>query len=179
VNTPLQDRQAEAILNTLVELSPQVRKTPDDVDVRANIMWCASNALNMLINSGVVQDWSTHIIGHEITALHGIDHARTLAIVLPAIMQHQRKQKGQKIVQYAKRVWGIDGDNDDEIIDKCIVQTKRFFEETGCPTSLSAYNLKPEDCSSISKTLASRGMVIGEQGDIGEAEVNAIMELCA
>ncbi|MBN2530645.1 MAG: iron-containing alcohol dehydrogenase [Deltaproteobacteria bacterium] len=179
VNTPLQDRQAEAILSTLVELSFQVRQSPDDVDVRANIMWCASNALNMLINCGTVQDWSTHVIGHEITALHGIDHARTLAIVLPANMRHQRKQKGKKIVQYAKRVWGITGQNDEETIDKCIEKTKQFFEETGCPTSLAAYGLKPSDCESISRTLAERGMVIGERGDIGQAEVDAIIELCA
>ena len=84
-----------------------------------------------------------------------------------------------KIVQYAKRVWGIEGANDDEVIDKCISQTKAFFEETGCPTSLSAYDLKPEDCKSISKTLAARGMKIGERGDIGETEVDAIIELCA
>ncbi|MBN2715611.1 MAG: iron-containing alcohol dehydrogenase [Deltaproteobacteria bacterium] len=179
VNTPLQDRQAEAILSTLVELAPQVNKTPQDVEIRANIMWCASNALNTLIGCGTVGDWSTHIIGHEITALHGIDHARTLAMVLPAIMQHQRDQKRDKIVQYARRVWAIDGTNDDEIIDTCIARTKQFFEETGCPTSLSAYNLTPADCKSISNTLASRGMIIGERNDIGEAQVDAIISLCA
>jgi NADP-dependent alcohol dehydrogenase len=179
VNTPLQDRQAEAILSTLIELSPQVRKAPDDIDVRANIMWCASNALNTLIGCGTVQDWSTHVIGHEITALHGIDHARTLAMVLPAIMQHQRKQKSGKILQYARRVWGIDGAGDDEIIDECIARTKQFFEETGCPTSLAAYRLTAADCKSISGTLAARGAMIGERGDIGEKEVDAIIALCA
>jgi NADP-dependent alcohol dehydrogenase len=179
VNTPLQDRQAEAILSTLIELSPQVRKAPSDIDVRGSIMWCASNALNTLIGCGTVQDWSTHVIGHEITALHGIDHARTLAMVLPANMQHQRKQKSAKIVQYARRVWGIDGPNEDAIIDACIARTKQFFEETGCPTSLSAYGLTPEDCKSISGTLAGRGMVIGERGDIGKKEVDAIIALCA
>ncbi|MBN2339842.1 MAG: iron-containing alcohol dehydrogenase [Deltaproteobacteria bacterium] len=179
VNTPLQDRQAEAILSTLVELSPKVRATPNDVAVRGNVMWCASNALSNLINCGTVQDWSTHIIGHEITALHGLDHAQTLAIVLPAIMQHQRKQKGGKIVQYAKRVWAIDGADDDEIIDQCIAKTKAFFEETGCPTSLSAYNLTPDDCMKIPGILAGRGMIIGERADIGEKEVEAILRLCA
>lgn len=179
VNTPLQDRQAEAILSTLVELSPQVKASPEDIDVRGNVMWCASNALSTLINCGTVQDWSTHVIGHEITALHGLDHAQTLAIVFPAMMEHQRKQKGQKIVQYAQRVWGITGSNDDEIIDKCIAQTKQFFEETGCPTSLAAYNLTPADCMTIPGVLASRGMVIGERKDIGEKEVEAILTLCA
>lgn len=178
VDTPLQDRQAEAILSTLVELSPKVKAAPNDINIRGHIMWCASNALSTLIGCGAVQDWSTHVIGHEITALHGIDHAQTLAIVLPAMMNHQRKQKGQKIVQYAKRVWSIEGGSDDEIIDKCIVQTKKFFEETGCPTSLAAYKLTAQDCMSIPKTLADRETAIGERQDIGEKEIEAIIQLC-
>ncbi|VFN01451.1 MAG: NADP-dependent alcohol dehydrogenase [Candidatus Kentron sp. G] len=108
VNAPLQDRMAEGILSTLIEEGPKALEHPKDYDIRANVMWSATLALNELIAQGVPEDWSTHLIGHQITALHGLDHARTLAIVLPAVMQIERDKKREKILQYAQRVWGID-----------------------------------------------------------------------
>lgn len=178
VNTPLQDRQAEAILATLIEVMPKVKADPNDYDARATVMWCATNALNGLIASGVVQDWSTHTIGHELTALHGLDHAQTLAIVLPAMMQHQRKQKAGKIMQYGRRVWGLGDIRDEEaLIDATIFKTAEFFCETGCPTHLSDYNLTLESCLPAAQKIADRGEVLGEHRAIGKQEVEAILEL--
>ena len=177
VVTPLQDRQAEAILKTLVEIAPRLRKDPQDLGARSTLMWCAANALNGLLGCGTVQDWSTHVIGHELTALHGLDHARTLAIVLPAMMKHQRAQKRDKIIQFGKRVWDITGLSDDETIDKAVAATETFFAEAGCPTTLSAYDLSIESCLPAAAKLAERGMVIGERGDIDPKAVEAILRL--
>ncbi|NQT25209.1 iron-containing alcohol dehydrogenase [candidate division KSB1 bacterium] len=177
VNTPLQDRQAEAILKTLIEQAPKVKANPNDYNTRANIMWCATQALNTLIGSGVVQDWSTHMIGHELTVLHGLDHAQTLAIVLPALLKHQRKQKGGKLVQFGRRVWDIQDTGEDSVIQKAIEKMAGFFEEAGNPTQLSAYDIKVDDCLIAAKRLFEREGKIGERGDIGQAEIEAILRL--
>ena len=178
VHTPLQDRQAEAILKTLADVAPQIKENPTDINHRATIMWCASNALNGLLGCGTVQDWATHMIGHELTALHDLDHARTLAIVLPAIMKHQRKQKGRKIIQYGRRVWHLTGLSDEETIDKAIAETEAFFAAAGCPTTLSAYDLTVESCLPAAAKLDERGAKLGEHEDIGKEEVEAILRLC-
>jgi NADP-dependent alcohol dehydrogenase len=176
VNSPLQDRQSEAILLTLIEVADVLKKDPRDLAGRANLMWAASNALNGLINCGVVQDWSTHVIGHEITALHGLDHAQTLAIILPALMENQKKHKGAKIVQYGKRVWNLSG-SDDEIITGAISKTKEFFEFAGNPTTLSAYKLTVEDCLPAAQKLKDKGWMIGEHEAIGYDEIKSILNI--
>ncbi len=103
----LQDRQAEALLLTLLEEGPKAMDEPNNYEVRANLMWCATQALNGLIGCGVPQDWTTHMIGHELTALYGVDHAQSLAIVLPGVLQHQKDRKRAKLLQYSDRVWGM------------------------------------------------------------------------
>jgi NADP-dependent alcohol dehydrogenase len=105
-------------------------------------MWSASMALNGLIGAGVPQDWSTHLIGHELTALHGIDHARTLAIVLPANLQVRRQEKREKLLQYAARVWQIVEGDEEQRIDTAIARTRAFFEQLGLPTRLSDTRIK-------------------------------------
>ena len=107
VNAPLQDRMAESILQTLVEIGPKVYNDPADYDAMSNLMWCATMALNGLISCGVPGDWSVHTIGHELTAIHNIDHARTLAIVLPGIWSVLKDEKKEKLLQYGARVWGV------------------------------------------------------------------------
>jgi len=179
VNTPLQDRQAEAILQTLIEVAPQVKADPKDYDARANIMWCATQALNTLIGCGVVQDWTTHMIGHELTVLFGLDHARTLAIVLPAVMRHQRVQKRDKLIQYGRRVWGIQDADPEKVIDAAIEKTIRFFESAGNPTKLSAYDIPVADCLIAAERLSGREGKIGERQDIGREEIEAILRLGA
>jgi len=141
LNTPLQDRFAESILLTLIEEAPKVYANPSDYDAMANLMWCATMALNGTISCGVSSDWSVHMIGHELTAFYEIDHARTLAIVLPGIWKALRVEKKAKLLLYAERVWKIMGGSDDEKIDKAIQKTVDFFESLEVPTKLSEYNL--------------------------------------
>jgi NADP-dependent alcohol dehydrogenase len=144
VDAPLQDRMAEAILLTLIEEGPKTLAEPQNYEARANVMWCATMALNGLIGQGVPQDWATHMIGHEITALCGLDHAQTLAIVLPGVLQVQHEQKRAKLLQYGERVWDIVSGSDDERIAGAIRRTREFFEKLGVPTTLHGYGVKPE-----------------------------------
>ncbi|NOY57796.1 MAG: iron-containing alcohol dehydrogenase [Calditrichaeota bacterium] len=178
VNAPLQDRQAEAILMTLIEEGPKVKADPINYDARANIMWCAAQALNGTINCGVPQDWATHMIGHELTAFFGIDHAQSLAIVLPGLWQHQREQKKEKLVHYAHRVWGISDLSPEEMVDVAIRKTVTFFESIGIRTRLKDYGIKLSDCRAIVERIEKRGSKMGEHRSIGAREVGEILALC-
>ncbi len=169
VNGKVQDRFSEGLLQTLIEDGPKALNAPtkDDLDVRANIMWSATMALNGLIGAGVPGDWSTHMIGHELTGEFGIDHARTLSIVLPAVMKVQRTQKQGKLVQYAERVWGLTEGDDEARIDQAIAKTEAFFQQMGVPTRLSDIDLGESDIDTLVNRLEQHGMTaLGEHGDI-------------
>ncbi len=176
VNAPLQDRFAESILKTLIEEGPKVIANKTDYDAAANFMWSATLALNGLIAVGVPQDWATHMIGHELTAYHGIDHARTLAIVLPGVMQIKREQKKEKLLQLGERVWGITNGTDDQRIDQTIQKTIDFFESVGIPTRLPAYSVPEETITTISDRFRQRGYKVGEKANVGPDEIKLILE---
>lgn len=167
VNAKVQDRFAEGILLTLVEDGPIALKEPENYDVRANVMWAASMALNGLIGAGVPQDWATHMLGHELTAMHGLDHAQTLAVVLPSLLNEKRNEKRGKLLQYAERVWNITEGSEEERIDAAIEATRNFFEQMGAPTRLSAYGLDGSSIPALLVKLEEKGMTkLGEHQDI-------------
>ena len=167
VDGKIQDRFAEGILLTLVEDGPKALKEPENYDVRANIMWAATQALNGLIGAGVPQDWATHMLGHELTAMHGLDHAQTLAIVLPALWNEKRDAKRAKLLQYAARVWNITEGSEEARIDAAIAATRDFFEQMGVPTRLSAYGLDGSSIPALLAKLEEHGMTqLGENQDI-------------
>lgn len=163
-----QDRTSEGILQTLLEIDKKTIDDPTDYDARANLVLCSTMALNGLIGSGVPQDWSVHMIGHELTALHGLDHAQSLAVVLPAMWKVRRTQKkAEKLIQYAERVLGITDGSDDEKIDKAIEMTEAFFNELGTKTRLSDYGIKETDIPKIIANLEKHGMTkLSEKGDV-------------
>lgn len=134
----LQERQAEAVLQTLLEIAPNVLANPGDAKAAANLMWCATHALNGLLRCGVPTDWSTHMIGHELTARYGIDHARTLAIIGPRLIAKLKDSKHDKLVQYGMRVWGLKGEPE-KIAEEAIAKTETFYQSLGIETKLSAY----------------------------------------
>ena len=173
----VQDRFAEGLLLTLIEHGPAaVRST--DYSARANLMWTATMALNGLIGAGVVQDWSTHMIGHELTVKYGIDHARTLAVVLPAMMQVRREAKRGKLLQYAERVWGIADGSEDQRIDAAIAKTRAFFEGLNVPTRLAAYDIGADAVPAIVDQLKAHGMVaIGERREVTPEVSRQVLEL--
>ncbi len=167
VNAPVQDRFAEGLLLTLIEQGPLALSEPQNYDVRANVMWAATMALNGLIGQGVPQDWATHMIGHEITAVHGLDHAQTLAVVLPALLNQQRGQKREKLLQYGRRVWGLQHADEERLIDDAISYTRAFFEQMGVPTRLADYGIKAEAVDELVNKLEQHHLLtLGEHGDI-------------
>ncbi|HCV04400.1 iron-containing alcohol dehydrogenase [Pseudoalteromonas sp. SSMSWG5] len=178
VNAPLQDRFAEGILQTLISEGPKALSEPQNYDVRANVMWSATMALNGLIGQGVPQDWSTHMIGHELTALYNLDHAQTLAIVLPALMHVQKEQKSIKIQQLGERVFGLNYSDEAEQIDKTIKAVQDFFEAMTVKTRLADYDLDEQAIEAVVANLEKNELTkLGEHGDIDLEKVKSILAL--
>jgi NADP-dependent alcohol dehydrogenase len=177
-SAPLQDRLAESVMQTLVEIAPAVLSGEPDYETRATFMWTATMALNGVIGVGVPQDWSTHVIGHELTALYGIDHARTLAAVLPSLMHVQRDVKQEKLLQFAARVWDVRSGSPDQRIDAAIDRTATFFESLGIPSRLSAYEeVSPETPGLLAKRLEARGALpIGERSNMDRGRIERIVK---
>lgn len=162
-----QDRVAEGILQTLVEVGEKTLKNPEDYDARANLVWCATNGLNGLIGAGVPQDWTTHMIGHEITAMFGIDHGKTLAVIQPAVWKVRKEQKHAKLLQYAERVWNLTEGDEDARIDAAIQKTVEFFESLGIKTKLSDYGIGADKIDLLIEGLELRGMTaLSEDGTV-------------
>lgn len=177
-NAPLQDRFAESILQTLIEVAPAVYANPADYEAMSNLMWSATMALNGLIQCGVPSDWATHMIGHELTALHGIDHARTLAVVLPGLWTVLKEEKKAKLLQYGARVWNITEGTEDERVAKTIARTVEFFESVGIKTKLSDYNVKADTIDLIVDRLEKRGWkAFGDRQLITPQVVRQVLEL--
>jgi len=178
VNAMIQDKFAESILSTLTIEGPKVLETPQDYGVRANLMWASTWALNGWIACGVPEDWATHMIGHEITALYGLDHAQTLAIVLPGVMTVLKEQKAEKILQLGEQVFGIYNNmTKEERINATINAVEGFFEEMQTKTHLSDYGLGREVVDSVSERMKARGWKLGEKHNITSDIVKEILTL--
>jgi len=179
----VQDRFAEGLLLTLIEEGPRALSEPDNLAVRANLMWTATLALNGLIGAGVPQDWATHMLGHEITVLYGVDHAQTLAIVLPAMLQVRREEKRAKLLQYAERVWKLragDFADEDARIDAAIARTRAFFESLSVPTRMSDYGIGADAVPALVAQLERHGMKkLGEKRNFGIDGSRRVYELAA
>ena len=180
VGAAVQDRFAESILRILIDEGPKTLAQPTDYAARANLVWAATWALNGAIGVGVPQDWASHMIGHELTALHNIDHARTLAVVLPSLLQVQRTAKRGKLLQYAERVWNLREGSEDARIDAAIAKTRGFYESIGLKTHLSDYGVTLATAAEVARRLKARGMVqLGERGEVTPAKVEEILRLAA
>ena len=167
VDGRIQDRFSEGILKTMIEIGKETVENPENYDIRANHVWASTLALNGLIGAGVPQDWATHLIGHELTAVYHLDHGITLAIVLPALLEVKKADKLDKLAQYATRVWHITEGTKEEKADKAIAKTREFFESLGVSTHLKDYGLGAEAVDKIVKQLEDHGMTrLGEKGDV-------------
>ena len=172
----LQERQAEGILSTLIETAPNVIADPSNYKWASNLMWCATHALNGNLRLGVPTDWCTHMIGHELTAYFGIDHARTLAIIAPRLYENQFKNKQEKLAQYGERVWNLKG-SQEEIAREAIEKTEAFFQSMNVDTKVSAYtNAHSDLAKNIRTRFEERNWVaMGEQGLITPNDVEQIV----
>jgi len=175
----LQDRISESILQTLIEIGPEVVENPSDYKLASNFVWCATMALNGLIQKGVPSDWATHMIGHELTALYEIDHARTLAIIGPNLYRVMFDTKKEKLAQYGQRVWKIQGNSIEEIAEKSIEKTVAFFHEMGMKTKLSENTENYEKTADfIVKRFEERGWkTLGEKQNISLDKVRTIVKM--
>lgn len=172
----LMDRWSEGILQTLVEIAPKIKENQHDYNLMADFMLCATMGLNGFVAMGVPQDWATHMIGHELTALHGLSHGHTLAIVLPGTMHVLRKSKGEKILQYGERVWGITEGTQEERIDKAIEKTELFFRSLGLTTRLSEENIGEDTILEIENRFNARKVAFGENRDVTGSVARHILE---
>jgi NADP-dependent alcohol dehydrogenase len=176
----IQDRFAESILRVLIEEGPKTLANPTDYAARANFFWAATWALNGAIGAGVPQDWATHVIGHELTALHGIDHACTLAIVLPNLLQAQRDAKRAKLLQYAARVWDLRDGPEDARLDAAIAKTRAFYESLGIKTRLADYQVPAATAAEVAARLEKRGMKqFGDRNGMTPALAEQILRAAA
>ena len=173
---PLMDRWAEGILLNLIEIAPQIQENPQDYDLMSQYMLSATMGLNRFIAMGVPQDWATHNIGHELTALHGVTHGESLAIVLPGTMTVLSEQKHDKILQYGERVWGITEGTDGLRIAETIGRTEQFFSQLGLATRLSQLNIGEETSAEIERRFNERGTLLGECKNVNGAVARAILE---
>ncbi|MBC5838987.1 iron-containing alcohol dehydrogenase [Flavobacterium muglaense] len=174
----LQDRIAEGILQTLIEVGPKVVEDPANYELASNFMWSCTMALNGLIQKGVPSDWATHMIGHELTAMYGIDHARTLAVIAPSLYTVMFETKKGKLAQYGKRIFNLEG-TDDEIAKEAINKTVEFFHTMGMDTKLSDYKKEYSNTADfIVSRFDERGWKgLGEKQNITLDKVKAIVEM--
>jgi len=175
----LQDRISESILQTLIEIAPRVMKNPADYEAASNFMWSCTMALNGLIQKGVPTDWAVHAMGHELTAMFGIDHARTLAVIAPGHYQYNFEAKKEKLAQYGKRVWNIELESIDETAKAAIDKTVEFFHSLGIDTKLSDYTSEYEGTAEkISKRFTERGWLgLGEHKTLAPSDVEQIVKM--
>lgn len=178
IGADLQDRFAESIMNSLIETAPKLMDNPSDYTIAANFMWCCTMALNGLIQKGVPTDWAIHAMGHELTALHGIDHARTLAIIAPRHYAYFLENKKEKLAQYGERVWNITEGSLEERAKKAIDKTEYFFQSLDIPTRISEYATDySETAEKVSSALENRGWTaLGEHKNVTPDAVKAIVE---
>jgi NADP-dependent alcohol dehydrogenase len=160
------DRWAEGLLLTVLEIAPQIKENRHDYDTMADFMLSATMALNDFIRMGVTQDWATHMIGHELTALHGIDHGASLAIVLNGTLKVLKEQKHGKLLQYAERIFNITQGNEDERIDKALEKTEDFFRSLGLATRLSEVGIGDDSINLIAEKFNKTGVAYGENQNV-------------
>ena len=174
----LMDRWAEGILHTVVEIAPKALADERDYDTMSEYMLSATLALNDMIRMGVTQDWATHMIGHELTALHGLTHGATLAIVINGTLRVLRGQKRGKLLQYGERIWGIAGGSEEERIDRTIAANEAFFRSLGLSTRLSEEGIGEETIAEIERRFTAAGDRFGEAQNVDGAMARRILEAC-
>lgn len=173
---PLQDNQAEAVLRTLISTGPALMARPQDYQLRATVMWAALAAHNGIIACGVPEDWSTHRIGHELTALFNLPHAPSLAVILPSLLRYCRVSKKEKLLRYAEAIWSFTPDrhrDEDACIDAAIEHTALFFTQLGVSCRIADYGLSAEAIPVVQEKL--QGQKLGEHGDINAHQVGEIL----
>jgi len=171
----VQDGYAETLLRNLKTLADQYNDRDSD-QWRANLMWTANQALNGLIGAGVPQDWATHMMGHELTAQYGVDHARSLAMVQPTLMRHQIDTKREKLEQMGRNVFALPASAD--LAERTIDAIEAFYTQLAVETQLTDYTGQADEVVDLLvKQLELHGMVkLGEHRAITLQETREILQ---
>jgi NADP-dependent alcohol dehydrogenase len=174
----LQERQAEGILTTLLKTSEGVIEQPDNYELASNLMWCATHALNGVLRCGVPTDWTTHMIGHELTAEYGIDHARSLAIIAPRLYEESIEEKKEKLAQYGQRVLGLTG-SESEIAREAIIRTETFFQSLDIDTKISGYSENTQGIETRIRAIFEERnwLTMGERGTFTPERIEHIVRM--
>lgn len=177
VNAKVQDAFAESLMRIIKEEGLKVRRKKKDYDIRANLMWAATNALNSWIGQGVPQDWSSHRIGYSLTALFGLDHAQTLAVLLPGVMEYKKEAKKEKIISLGRTVFDVHLVKEDEIVDETICAVEEFFRDMGFCTRLSEFGILKKDLDALVEHVREMDWKLGEHADIDWQAAREILKL--
>ena len=141
----IQDGWSEVALKSLIKLAPQLKEDHHDYQVRANFMWTCSQGLNGFMSPGLAEDWSTHNLGHEITAFNGTDHAKTLTPIILSTIEIRKEEKFEKMIQYAENVWGIYHEDPEVQYKEALQATRDFFKSLNMPTRLTEIGVQTQD----------------------------------
>lgn len=174
----IMDRWAEGILLSLIEIAPKIRANSRDYDLMGDYMLAATLALNDFIRMGITEDWATHQIGHELTALHGITHGHSLAIVMPGLLRVLKTQKQAKLLQYGERIFGITEGSEEKRVDKAIGMTEEFYRSLGLNTRLSEEGIGSETIETIARRFNDRGVAYGENRNVTGDVTREILKSC-
>ncbi len=174
----MMDRWAEGILMMLTTIAPMIKENQQDYDLMSQFMLGATMGLNGFISMGVPQDWCTHMIGHELTALCGLTHGATLAIVFPGMLRTLTDKKRAKLLQYGERIWGISTGLPETRVAMTIEKTETFFRNLGLPTRLGEVNIGDDVIDEIERRFNERDVHLGEDGDVTGSVAKQILLNC-
>ena len=174
--SPLMDRWSESIIKTLVETAPKVLSDDRDYDSMADYMLCATMGLNGFIAMGVTEDWATHQIGHELTAINGITHGHTLAIVFPGLLRVLHDQKFNKVLQFGERVWGITDGSQEQRFERTVEAIENFFRSLGLQIKLHEVGVGMDTVLEIERRFNERGVAFGEGANVNGTVARKILE---
>ncbi|OMF29802.1 NADH-dependent alcohol dehydrogenase [Paenibacillus sp. FSL H8-0548] len=178
-NTPLQERFCESILQTVIENVEIALENPQDAAARANLMWSGTIALNGgLISVGMANDWASHGIEHEVSAIYDIPHGAGLAVIFPNWMKYVHEERIDRFVQYATRVWGVnpEGKSDKEVALEGIQATRDFFTRIGAESRLADFEIGSDKLDRMAEEAVRYG-AIGSFKRLEKQDVKAILEL--
>lgn len=177
--TTVTDRISEGVLRAIIEEAPKVMKKPDDYEARANIMWAGTVAHNGLCGVGCTEDWVSHFMEHEISAIHDVSHGAGLAVVFPAWLTYMASHNVHKVKQYALRVWGVADEGDDLTVAlEGIARLKAFLHSIGMPVTFGELGIEAPDIDLFVRKLhENKGAIIGGYAKLDAAATKQIYQL--
>lgn len=179
-NVEITDRVAEGVMKAIINEAPKVIANPEDYDARANIMWSGTLAHNGVCSGGREEDWSTHALEHELSAVYGVTHGAGLAVMFPAWMTYAMKSNPKKLAQYARRVFDVEEEDDTKATSKGIEALKNFLHSIGMPVNMKELGVENPDCKLLAeKVVENKGEVFGNYIKIDKETARKIYEIAA